>query len=226
MDEIVEKMGVKNVIIWLDFTEPKQLKQLGEIETLCRRLQVGDILRVTFNVDFESLHKRESQLNERERSLPVDEKRAALMKKVLGGYFPRTIARIGQGGDAAAVTASVARACQMGLESQQHRPCPVPLLVTEYRDSSTMLTVTIMICDGNGAPKAADNWKFKPADWSDVERIIAPDLSPRERMTLDKQMHGDASEVAAALGFPLEEEAIRSYAKFHRFYPSFQAVGD
>ena len=65
-----------------------------------------------------------------------------------------------------------------------------------------------------------------PPDWSSVERIIAPDLSPRERMALDKEMHGEVDGVASILGFPLEPEAVRSYARFHRFYPTFQAVGD
>lgn len=226
IDGIVETMGVQNVIVWLDYTEPKHLDQLGEIQTLSRSLQTGDILRVTMNVDFQTLHKREAELNDREKSLPVDEKRAALMKRALGGFLPRRISRIGQNGIPGAVAESVARACQMGLEDGPRPNHPIPLLVTEYRDSSAMLTVTMLICDSRGEPRVPGSWSFLPTNWSSVERIIAPDLSPRERMALDKKMHGAVDGVASILGFPLEPEAVRSYARFHRFYPTFQAVGD
>ena len=70
IDGIVENMGVKNVIVWLDYTEPKHLEQLGEIQTLGKSLQTDDILRVTMNVDFKTLHKREAELNDREKGLP------------------------------------------------------------------------------------------------------------------------------------------------------------
>lgn len=226
MDGVVESMGVKNVIVWLDYTEPKHLEQLGEIQTLSKNLQIGDVLRITMNVDFKALHRREAELNEREKVLPVDEKKAALMKRVLGGFLPRRITRIGQNGTPGAVAESVARACQMGLNERPNPPRPAPLLVTEYRDSSTMLTVTMLICDGRGVPSLPAGWTFVPANWSSVERIIAPDLSPREKFALDKEMHGDADTVISALAFPLEPEAVRSYARFHRFYPSFQAVHD
>jgi len=226
IDGIVQSMGVQNVIVWLDYTEPKHLEQLGEVQAISKNLQTGDILRVTMNVDFKSLHKRESELNDREKGLPVDEKQAALMKRVLGGFLPRRITRIGQDGTAGAVAESVARACQMGLDEGPRPNSPTPLLLTEYRDSSAMLTVTMLICDARGEPRVPSSWSFGPQDWSSVERIVAPDLSPRERLALDKEMHGDADTVASVLRFPLEPEAVRSYARFHRFYPTFQAVGD
>ena len=70
------------------------------------------------------------------------------------------------------------------------------------------------------------SWNFGPPNWSSFERIIAPDLSPRERLALDKEMHGDADAVASILGFPLEPEALRSFVRFHRFYPTFQAISE
>lgn len=226
IDGIVGSMNVNNIIVWLDYTEPKHLDQLGEVQSLSKSLQAGDILRVTMNVDFRTLHKREVELNDREKGLPVDEKRAALMKRALGGFLPRRITRIGQDGIPGAVAESVARACEMGLEDGPRSKRPKPLLVTEYRDSSAMLTVTMLICDSRGEPIMPGSWSFVPPSWSSVERIIAPDLSPRERLALDKEMHGDANVVASILGFPLEPEAVRSFVRFHRFYPTFQAVGD
>lgn len=226
LDSIVAQMEVNNVIVWLDFTEPKHLEQLGEIQALCTNLRAGDVLRVTMNIDFATLHKRESQLSAREKVLPVDEKRAALMKRVLGGYLPRRIQRIGNDSDAAAVAESVARACQLGLEERPGSLNPLPFLVTEYRDSSKMLTVTLAVNDEENPRSVPAGWNFAPTSWSDVERIVAPDLSPREKLALDKEMHGDPEQIPTILGFHLDPDAIRSYARFHRFYPTFQVVAD
>lgn len=226
MDEIVKKMGAQNVIVWLDYTEPRHIEQLGEIQALSKILQVGDVLRVTMNVDLSTLHKRESQLDTREKALPFDEKRAALLKRVLGGYMPRHIVRIGQNGLPGAVSESIARACQMGLEERPRPAHPVPLLITEYKDSSSMLTVTLLVCDGRGEPRPPAGWSFVPEEWSSVDRIVAPDLSPREKYTLDKVMNDTPAAVASAMGFDLDPEAIEAYARFHRFYPTFQTVGD
>ena len=226
LDSIVEDMDVENVIIWLDYTEPKHLVQLAEIETLCTRLVIGDVLRVTLNVDFKGLHKRDEELSDQERRLPLDEKQVALMKRQLGSYLPQKIVRIGDGDMSGAVAESVLRACEIGFEDLTSPRKPLPLLITEYRDTTSMLTVTILVRDENDNPAVPEGWSWLPKDCSSVERILAPDLSPRERYTLDKEMHRSANQISTALGFKMDSDVLRSFERFHRFYPTFQTVGD
>lgn len=226
LDSIVRDMVVENVIIWLDYTKPKHLVQLAEIETLCTCLHVGDVLRVTLNVEFGRLNKREAELSEQQKSLQVDEKKAALMRLELGRYLPRTITRIGKDGVPSAVAESVLRACEIGLDSSSSGQKPLPLLITEYRDTTSMVTVTVLVCEDNDKTVGLKGWSWLPEDCTNVERIVTPDLSPRERYALDKEMHRNANQVSTALGFELDLESIRSFERFHRFYPTFQTVGD
>ena len=226
IDSIIQSLDVDNVIIWLDFTEAKHLEQLGEIQALCRSLRSGDVLRVTMNIDFRTLHKRESQLSAIENKLPVDEKRAALMKRALGAYMPRKIKKVRGGEDAATVAESIARACELGIEEGSITLVPCPILITEYQDSSKMVSVTLILADEDHPEPVPAGWNFKPSNWSDVERIVAPDLSPREKFALEKEMHMDPDMVSSKLGFKLDADAIKAYARFHRFYPSFQMVAD
>ena len=79
LEDILDGTEAKNIIVWLDFTAPEHYKQLREIEALVTKLQVGDVLRVTMNIDFARLDKSETQLSEAQKNLPKDQKHAVLL---------------------------------------------------------------------------------------------------------------------------------------------------
>ena len=226
LGDICSDTEAQNVIVWLDFTAPKHYKQLQEIEALVTKLQVGDVLRVTMNIDFASLHKREVGLSEEQKNLPKDQKLAALLSLCLEEYLPRSVCSLNHKKIPSAIAKSIERACIRGVEANSDNIMPVPILLTEYRDSTRMMTATVIMANGQEAPQALRGWKYLSTDWSNVERIVAPDLSPRERHALDKKMHSDYVAITDYLGFELDLEAIQAYERFHRFYPAFQSVVD
>ena len=226
LEDILDGTEAKNVIVWLDFTAPKHYKQLREIEALVTKLQVGDVLRVTMNIDFARLDKSEAQLSEAQNSLPKDQKLAVLLSLFLKEYLPREIISLDYNKIPSVIARSIERACVRGVEAKGDNVTPVPILLTEYRDSTRMMTAAMIIADGQEAPQALRGWKYLSTGWLNVERIIAPDLSPRERYALDKKMHSDYVAITDYLGFELDPEAIQAYKRFHRFYPAFQSVGD
>ena len=226
LDSILSDFGADNAILWLDYTEPKRLEQLQEIETIVSKLVVGDVLRVTVNADFSKLSKREANLKLEERELPEPKKRAALLKLDLGSYLSSDITQLDYTDMAEALAKSIARACRLGCEAANADIVPVPALITEYRDTTPMLTATVMLTDSNRKAIIPETWRYAPTDWNGIERIKAPDLSPRERYALDQLMHQDAEAVSDALGFTVPADDVASYSKYHRFYPAFQNVND
>ena len=227
LEDICSDTDAENVIVWLDFTAPEHYKQLQEIEALVTKLQVGDVLRITMNIDFIGLHKKEVKLSEEQRNLPKNQKLVALLSLCLEEYLPRSVSSLNRKKIPSAIARSIGRACIRGVEANDDNIMPVPILLTEYRDSTRMMTATVIMANGQEAPQALRGWKYLSTDWSNVERIIAPDLSPRERHALDKKMRSD-DYVATTdyLGFELDSEAIQAYERFHRFYPAFQSVVD
>ena len=226
LDGILDEFGAKQAIIWLDYTQTKRLKQLREVEAIAARLQLGDVIRVTMNADFSSLQKREAELKSAEKELSRDVRNAALLRLVLGKYMPRTIETLDYNDMASALAKSIKRACVLGIESVSDDRRLIPVLLTRYKDTTEMLTVTVMMTDATGAPAAPEGWPYTPSDWDQIEMILAPDLSARERLALDQLMHEEPSEINNKLGFSLEEAAVKAYSRFHRFYPTYQTVVD
>lgn len=224
LGQILEEFGAERSIIWLDFTKPKRLSQLKEVEDLAKHLQPGDIIRVTFNADFASLEKCSAQLKKADKLLEGPQRNAALLRVDLGGYLPNKVKEIYHNRMTDALSLAVERALSNGLESVDQGFIAQPLLLTEYQDSNKMFVATALIQDSTGFPAVPNSWSLIPENWTNIERIHAPDLSIRERHALDRLINKDSHEIAENLVFELEQDAIESYVKFQRFYPIFQPL--
>lgn len=227
IQQIVTDLGANRVIIWLDFTEAKHFKQLQEVEAITAKLATGDILRVTMNIEFPNLMDRTAELTAAQRELPMDEQRALALRRALGSYMPRDIKELTNERIAVAVARSIERACELGGLEADSQTNPVPLLVTNYKDTTSMLTATFRMASGTSSPAPPKGWPFLPGEGlEEIEKIVAPDLSPREQYALDKFMHEEAEVIEEKLGFNLESAAIGAYERFHRFFPTFQSVNE
>ena len=226
LNDIVEHFKAEHAIIWLDYTKPNRLEQLQEIETIAEKMQVGDILRVTMNADFRGLKKYEAQLTPEQKALPQNKRNGVLLRRMLGRYLPSGIVELDYSEMVCALARCIGRASARGVEVHSDNRFPQPILLTKYTDTTPMLTATMILTDVNGLPEVPKGWEYAPKKWDEIERIVAPDLSARERLALDHLMHKGASEIRDQLGFALDDSAVKSYSKFHRFYPSFQAVID
>ena len=84
-DKFMEQFSDKTYIVWLDYTSPsKRLEQLNEFQILLGKMQSGDLLKITLNVNPDTLgasRKGESPDDLQARRLPY-------LRRQLDDYFP------------------------------------------------------------------------------------------------------------------------------------------
>lgn len=222
--------GSENAVIWLDYTMPgERLEQLQETVAVAKRLQPGDILRVTFNTNVGTLDESgDSAAWKAAGATGPGPYRCERLRTQIGEFLPTELLTIGDGEFPAAMTAAVSIALsKASLESAAELTFQ-PVLLTTYKDGQRMTTVTVIV-DGNEHPFREDSqtWPFLPKSWTDLLEISAPDLSTREKYRIDQEVSSSSLEIHKSLGFPLlgtepkSIQAIESYKKLRRYYPSF-----
>lgn len=224
----LERLGSERVIVWLDFTKPKRMRQLREVEELATFMQTGDVLRVTLNADFKTAEeKRIAELSNQQKALPAETRRALILKKEVGKYLPGSMTNVKSGEIGRALVACVGRACEFGIERSSGGRAAVPLLLTEYSDTTRMVTATVLFSDdGYEDITTLRRWEHAASDWSHVERLTIPDLSSRERQALDVAELEGTPALADILGFDFESEDVATYRKYRRFFPTFHPISD
>lgn len=219
-----------NVIVWLDYTDPHaRLTQLQELIEIASRLQPGDVLRVTLNASLATLEPHQEAWKSAGYKNP-GKYRAAQLRSQLGSFVPSGVDAIGETEFAKVLCECVSLAISSAEPVLNNNIVLEPVLLTSYRDGQRMMTATIFARSIDEAVPGLNGWEFKPEAWSDLTVIDAPDLSLREKLTIDTKLSQDASEVVGGLGFlpgknmSQSVEYIRSYQKLHRYYPAFHHV--
>jgi hypothetical protein len=226
--------GATNVVVWLDYTDPhNRLAQLQELVEVAKRLQPGDILRITLNANLGTLDGKSGSAfwkDEGFETLPLY--RAAKLKGVLGDFVPEDVKAIGED-DFPAILGRCVGLALSKAEAEKAALSYRPILLTTYRDGQRMVSATCVALPRADIEKeiaVLRSWPFLPANWGDVVRISAPDLSLREKLKIDESLSSAPDAVLESLGFLLSTnkersiEAIESYQKMHRYYPSFHHI--
>jgi len=96
-----------------------------------------------------------------------------------------------------------------------------------YKDSAPMITVGGVLPAKGAIP--AVKAVIGHTDWPAIitEPIIAPNLTLKEASQLQAQLPNDVPlnrVVVKSLGFDLEEDQIRAFEKYYKYYPSFAQV--
>jgi hypothetical protein len=234
IDDILNTFPSKeNLIVWLDYTDGGRRSQFQEtIQTLVR-LKHGDVFRVTFNANPQTLGAGE-KWKESGFASP-GEFRAAKLREQIEEYMPTHITTISDT-ELPDVLTQCMELAATAAEAQMDSLEIKPVLITSYRDSTRMLTITCAISDKNSSemfpPREFSRWQFAGKGWKNIQRISAPVLSTREQNLLDSRLHRGKKNMLAALKFlPSEDEqksldALVSYRSYHRYYPSFKHVED
>lgn len=224
----LERLGSEQVIVWLDFTKPKRMRQLREVEELATFMQAGDVLRVTLNADLKAVEeKRTAELSDQQKALPAERRRALILKKEVGNYLPGSVTNVTSDEIGGVLVACVGRACELGIERSSGGRAAVPLLLTEYSDTTKMVTATVLFSDESKEDiETLRRWEHAASDWSHVERLTIPDLSSRERQVLDIAELEGTPALKDILGFDFKPDDIATYRKFRRFFPTFQQISD
>lgn len=230
--QLDELRGKKNAIVWLDFTKPNERRvQLQQSEETIRRLEPGDVLRVTFNADYRSFGKFNDI--EKTRYASLQEMAGAKLSEQIPEYLPAKLRTLKQSEVPSVLADALGMAAERTLKHRQDIRV-VPILSTTYADNARMATAACVIRPANEKilPECLKGWKFRSKKWSDVLDINVPDLSMREKQHIDRRINSSPARILSSLPFKPHDieaaeelkQAIGNYKLFHRYYPAFHHI--
>jgi hypothetical protein len=210
------------VVIWLDYTVPKPVEQIGRFARTVGEVPLNSILRITLNA-------QPSALGEPKPKLSGEDLWAWRLEKFrdrLGALCPSDLTASGM--EIRTYGPSVLRALFLAVEKEvlSHAARKVVwALSTHYADGQPMVTAALVVCGAKDTivEPLVKGWSFySPPD--QPLRIDLPALSTLERLTMEA--NGDARE---KLGFELPESKLGDdpfevFKKFYRIYPHFSRV--
>lgn len=224
------------VIIWLDYTAPKQIgAQLGEFQSLLDRLRVGDVIRITVNAHPAELSEATDQPKLGNGPLPVEERQIRQferLQKRIGDLLPSTAKSEDITMDrlpiilAGSFAAAALKAVPVSSANTFR-----PLSITRYRDGQQMLSITGTIVERNNIDEMIkrldlDEWPFASQNWTQIHKLVVPDLTVRERLFLEREVTKKKIDaIVDELGFKNAGEIpladfLESYKNYYRFYPT------
>lgn len=223
-------------IVWLDYAIANDRgKQLQEYRELISKLAPGDVVKITLNANHQSIRPR--------WEIPREEDyRTVVLKEIsqqLDKYAPPESVqpeRLTADSFAGFIAEAVRIAALKGVEDNPQIRI-LPLAAFRYRDGPhQMLTVSAIVVD-ESLKRAIDEdqffrvWPFRATDWADVRLVDVPDLSVKERTTIDPLLTaGNESDVHENLPFRLDAKEkdslrlFRNYAEHFRRYPTFGRI--
>jgi len=235
-DRLVMAHPAKRFIIWLDYASANERGvQLQEYQELLSKLEVGDVIKITLNANFQSYRRRQDFQIERDFQTIVIQN----MTEQLGDYMPSG----GMSKDhmkpdkfARLLAKATKVAALKGIKGSQLKV--IPLAAFRYSDGEhAMLTVTTLLADDALASKTESddvykNWVFRSRDWDDVHHVNVPDLSAKERLTINQLIAREINPETIHEQLPLRfhaksEESLNllaSYLHHYRRYPTFGRV--
>jgi len=104
---------------------------------------------------------------------------------------------------------------------------------SKYADGVLMLSVTGIKCPTSNTSEIKaiyKKWPFSDFDWSDPDHIDVPDLSVKERLSLEKHLPckaGTGKQLQKSLGYNIDNSLSAShrkliqYEKFYSYFPMF-----
>jgi hypothetical protein len=232
-DQYINNYSSKNnSIFWLDYAESKAFdKQFKEFQNLLPKLSAGDIIKITLNVEMNSLSRTKKHNKE------AREKILKLIEQQIGDYIDpnTTYEDITEDNLPKLILKAFGVACgeiMQGLNNYDF----IPLLTTTYKDSHQMMTITGIFIEKKSSQEFLEktgltNWEYYTGGWKNIIEIKLPELTIREKFFIDILLpKSNMEQVKKSLGYLLDEDSnisdqkIESYIKFYRFYPNFTRV--
>lgn len=218
-------------IVWFDYTSAKDLDvQLSEVELLTRKLNPGDVVKVTFNAAPENLGKpgegdlKEFRVEEFRRRAAVYAPVRIEVSAVTNAKYPHLL------------LSCIESAMKRGLDTKR-RCTLLPLALFTYSDGQQMLTVTAIILESIDQDKflsetRLSHWPFLCQSWTDVRFIGVPQLSAKERMHIEALLPDEVNtdNILKSLGYyigetrPEGERLMTNFIDYYRQYPWYSRI--
>jgi|CZKF01.1.fsa_nt_gi hypothetical protein len=235
IEKIRSEFGKRQMICWLDFAAASNRRgQLDEISLLAKNAREFDILRITMNVNPATL----SGQIPGELIKVRDQRRLEKLRVDFADKVTREIGLtdVTKEGFALFGQEMIKHEIQRALSSSP-RLYFQPMGSYTYSDSEhTMLTVTGTFLREEEVEDymlrtRLRDFEFAGLAW-ELKHINVPLLSHREKLTLDQKFGSGRSlaEMVLSLKFrfdkkpDLSENMMKSYFRFHRYYPHFHRI--
>lgn len=233
LDNILDEKKAKNCIVWLDYASAKnRQRQLQEVEMIASKLAANDVLKITLNASIKTLGNKD------DFKTIDDFQRHALKraKEKLGSYFPsstRDYKEMTDAGFAGIISHASKTAILKGLAGSQDLTF-LPLSQFRYNDGyHFMYTLTGIVLQRTDEDEFLEKSGVSGSElitknWQVVSEIALPDLSLRERMAIDVDIHSlQADEIHGKLPFrfacneDLSLDILERYITHYKRYPNF-----
>ena len=234
LDEIANRFPeTTNFVVWLDYTDPShRLTQMQEFAAVLAQLRSGDIVKLTLNANQGTL----GDINQwKEAGFQNPQQfRAYLIKQKMGEFAPNNLKSVDDT-EFPKILAKCVKIAASKIERERNGITFFPIVAVSYRDGQKMFTITVIALKDTETHtplirKSIEEWDFASKDWGDVKDLNAPDLSQREKISLDRFLSYEPERILEEIDFlPGENlhsarEAIASYKALHRYYPTFHHV--
>ena len=221
------------VIIWLDFTDPKEARnQIELFSNLLLEIPVASILRITLNASPTSLGEFDSSERKIQRDIGSVGNQAELQwrlkrfKERFSIYCPADLnfeTMMHRNYGKAILKALYLAAEKIELWCKDRKL--IWALATHYSDGQPMVTATTMVIESGNMEieTALDDWEFKS---SPIKPLIIdlPILSTLERLTLERE---NIEQDHLKFDLPkshLKEDPFDSFKRYYRVFPQFARV--
>lgn len=234
----------KNYIVWLDYANPRQLKQqLNEFFALLQKMNPYDVVKITLNanpnsiIDEKQYRIIKKTLNENYQPEELYEKRLNDIKEKLDEYFPQKIdsSMMNKKKYPSVLCKALELAAESALNGTNNLFIPISSFV--YSDSENqMLTFTGSIINSTVKDEFVTKldllkWDYSCDSWGPPQIIDIPDLTLKERLTIDTFLPCEnPDEIVGSLNIkfdPNDEkslEKLKNYIRYYRHYPFFSKV--
>lgn len=223
-----DEWGIKKTIIWLDYTAPKNLaQQFNDVSALLNLLNTNDVFRVTFNANVSSLGDPPGEED-------IHEYRLKVLKERIGEYVPVDTKPQNMTKNGYPLVLLKALHKMIGksfVETQYDRRFLFPMYSTVYEDGQMMLTFTGVILDDHSKEKELKKifkgLGFVNFEWDKPSKISIPELTVKEMIEMNKLLPSGVAQEQLKKKFDFvfsKDSEIESFAKFYKFYPSYQSV--
>ena len=234
-DRFADLYSNERFLFWFDYSDANaRQEQLAEYETLLRRLKDGDLIKITMNANPGTLGEKQKGESEDE----LQRRRAKTLRDDIGDYLPAFFEHTAMTTrDIIPILCHAIKQASLNAVKADPRSQPIPLATFVYQDGPhQMLTVTV-----NRTRKAdvdclretlkSNKWEYLPSEWTKAKRICVPNLSPAERMHIEKLLFSDdVKTIHENLPFCFDKDPATSlaileeYAAHYRRYPSYFQV--
>jgi len=225
----------ENVIIWLDYTKPKEIAtQFSDIVSLLPNLNKYDIVRITLNANPEALARHYNPDI-------VLKKRLEELRKRIPEFIPGTTKKDEMTEDRYPITLLKA------LQKAVNNYLPItrfstkslyPIYSTVYKDGQQMLVLTAIVLD-----MPEDKIRLKDAminnpqvnfSWDEPAYINVPLLTEKEAIEIDRILPCENAMDTLRKSYSYLFDGIdnkedrnlflKSYINYYKYYPHFHSV--